>query len=66
MRFEALRQSQIDAAEAECGFTDEEREVLAMARRGKSVIATGSACGMSERTVKRRRAAIAKKLQDFV
>lgn len=66
MRFDALRQSQIDAAEAECGFTDEEREVLAMARRGKSVIATGIACGMSERTVKRRRAAIAKKLQDFV
>ena len=66
MRFDALRQSQIDAAEAECGFTDEEREVLAMARRGKSVIAIGIACGMSERTVKRRRAAIAKKLQDFV
>lgn len=35
MRFDALRQSQIDAAEAECGFTDEEREVLAMARREK-------------------------------
>ena len=37
-----------------------------MARRGKSVIATGIACGMSERTVKRRRAAIVKKLRDFV
>lgn len=66
MRFEMLRQSQVDAAEAECGFTDEEREVLALARRGKSVVAIGIACGMSERTVKRRRASIAQKLHDFV
>lgn len=66
MRFDTLRQSQIDAASEEYCLTDEEQEVLALARRGKSVTAIGLACGMSESTVKRRRAAIAKKLKDYI
>lgn len=62
MRFDRIHQSRIDAAEAAYGLTDDEREVLSLSRRGKSVIAIGLELGMSERTVKRRRSSIAQKL----
>lgn len=62
MRFDGIHQSRIDAAESAYGLTDDEREVLALSRRGKSVTAIGIQLSMSERTVKRRRAALAKKI----
>ena len=61
MRFD-VHQSAIDAADAAYGLTDEERDVLALSRRGKSVVSIGLAMGMSESTVKRRRASIARKI----
>ena len=57
MRFDRIHQSRIDAAEAAYGLTDDEREVLSLSRRGKSVVAIGMELGMSTRTVSRRRAA---------
>lgn len=62
MRFDGIHQSRIDAAESAFGLTDDERDVLALSRRGKSVVAIGMALGMSERSVKRRRASVARKL----
>ena len=56
MRFDRIHQSRIDAAEAAYGLTDDEREVLSLSRRGKSVVAIGMELGMSDSTVKRRRA----------
>ena len=40
MRFDRIHQSRIDAAEAAYGLTDDEREVLSLSRRGKSVVAS--------------------------
>lgn len=62
MRFDDIHHSRIDAVERAYGLTDDERDVLALSRRGKSVVSIGITLGMSERTVKRRRASIAKKL----
>ena len=62
MRFDRIHQSRIDAAEAAYGLTDDEREVLSLSRRGKSVIAIGMALGMSDSTVKRRRASLRSKI----
>ena len=62
MRFDGICQSRVDAADAAFGFTDDERDVLTLARRGKSVVAIGMTLGMSERTVKRRRASVARKI----
>ena len=62
MRFDRIHQSRIDAAEATYGLTDDEREVLSLSRRGKSVVAIGMALGMSNRTVSRRRADIMRKI----
>ena len=45
-------------------LTDEELDVLALSRRGKSVVAIGMGLGMPESTVKRRRASAARKLKD--
>lgn len=62
MRFDRIHQSRIDAAEAAYGLTDDERDVLSLSRRGKSVVAIGMALGMSTRTVSRRRADIKRKI----
>lgn len=62
MRFDRIHQSSIDAAEAAYGLTDDEREVLSLSRRGKSVVAIGMALGMSDSTVKRRRASLRSKI----
>lgn len=62
MRFDRIHQSRIDAAEAAYGLTDDEREVLSLSRRGKSVVAIGMALGMSDSTVKRRRASLRNKI----
>ena len=62
MRFDRIHQSRIDAAEATYGLTDDEREVLSLSRRGKSVVAIGMELGMSTRTVSRRRADIIRKI----
>nr|DAG61405.1 MAG TPA: hypothetical protein [Caudoviricetes sp.]DAL31688.1 MAG TPA_asm: helix-turn-helix protein [Caudoviricetes sp.] len=62
MRFDRIHQSRIDAAEAAYGLTDDEREVLSLSRRGKSVVAIGMALGMSDSTVKRRRASLRSKI----
>ena len=62
MRFDPVHQSRIDAAEAAFGLTDDEREVLSLSRRGKSVVAIGMALGMSDSTVKRRRASLRSKI----
>lgn len=62
MRFDRIHQSRIDAAEAAYGLTDDEREVLTLSRRGKSVVAIGMALGMSDSTVKRRRASLRSKI----
>ena len=53
----------MDAADSAYVLTDEEWDVLALSRRGKSVVAIGLELGMSDRTVKRRRASAAKKLK---
>lgn len=65
MRFDRIHQSCIDAAEAAYGLTDDEREVLSLSRRGKSVVAIGMELGMSERTVKRRRSSLAAKINNL-
>lgn len=62
MRFDRIHQSRIDAAEATYGLTDDEREVLSLSRRGKSVVAIGMELGMSDSTVKRRRASLRSKI----
>lgn len=62
MRFDRIHQSRIDAAEATYGLTDDERDVLSLSRRGKSVVAIGMELGMSTRTVSRRRADIMRKI----
>ena len=62
MRFDRIHQSRIDAAEAAYGLTDDEREVLSLSRRGKSVVSIGIELGMSTRTVSRRRADIMRKI----
>lgn len=62
MRFDRIHQSRIDAAEAAYGLTDDEREVLSLSRRGKSVVAFGMELGMSDSTVKRRRASLRSKI----
>lgn len=62
MRFDRIHQSRIDAAEAAYGLTDDEREVLSLSRRGKSVVAIGMELGMSDSTVKRRRASLRSKI----
>ena len=62
MRFDRIHQSRIDAAEAAYGLTDDEREVLSLSRRGKSVVAIGMALGMSDSAVKRRRASLRSKI----
>ena len=62
MRFDRIHQSRIDAAEAAYGLTDDERDVLSLSRRGKSVVAIGMELGMSTRTVSRRRADIVRKI----
>ena len=62
MRFDRIHQSSIDAAEAAYGLTDDEREVLSLSRRGKSVVSIGMELGMSTRTVSRRRADIMRKI----
>ena len=62
MRFDRIHQSSIDAAEAAYGMTDDERDVLSLSRRGKSVVAIGMELGMSTRTVSRRRADIKRKI----
>ena len=62
MRFDRIHQSCIDAAKAAYGLTDDEREVLILSRRGKSVVAIGMDLGMSTRTVSRRRADIMRKI----
>nr|DAT41296.1 MAG TPA: hypothetical protein [Bacteriophage sp.] len=62
MRFDRIHQSRIDAAEAAYGLTEDEREVLSLSRRGKSVVAIGMELGMSTRTVSRRRADIVRKI----
>lgn len=62
MRFDRIHQSRIDAAEAAYGLTDDEREVLSLSRRGKSIVAIGMELGMSTRTVSRRRADIIRKI----
>jgi DNA-binding NarL/FixJ family response regulator len=62
MRFDHIHQSSIDAAEATYGLTDDEREVLSLSRRGKSVVAIGLELGMSDSTVKRRRASLRSKI----
>ena len=62
MRFDRIHQSRIDAAEAAYGLTDDEREVLSLSQRGKSVVAIGMALGMSDSTVKRRRASLRSKI----
>ena len=62
MRFDRIHQSRIDAAEAAYGLTDDEREVLSLSRRGKSVVSIGMELGMSTRTVSRRRADIMRKI----
>lgn len=62
MRFDRIHQSRIDAAEAAYGLTDDEREVLFLSRRGKSVVAIGIELGMSDSTVKRRRASLRSKI----
>lgn len=64
MRFNGIHQSRVDAADSAYVLTDEERDVLALPRRGKSVVAIGLTLGLSESTVKRRRASAAKKLKD--
>lgn len=62
MRFDRIHQSRIDAAEAAYGLTDDEREVLSLSRRGKSVVAIGMELGMSDSTVKRLRASLRSKI----
>ena len=62
MRFDRIHHSRIDAAEAAYGLTDDEREVLSLSRRGKSVVAIGMELGMSDSTVKRRRASLRNKI----
>lgn len=64
MRLNNIHQSRVDAADSAYVLTDEERDVLALYRRGKSVVAIGLELGMSDRTVKRRRASAAKKLKE--
>lgn len=66
MRFTGIHQSRVDAADSAFVLTDEERDVLALSRRGKSVVAIGMTLGLSESTVKRRRASAAKKIQDSI
>lgn len=65
MRFDGIHQSRVDAADAAYGLTDDERDVLSLSRRGKSVVAIGLALGMSESTVKRRRASVARKISSL-
>ena len=48
MRFNGIPKSRIDAADAEFVLTDDERDVLALSRRGKSVVAISLALGLSE------------------
>ena len=62
MRFDRIHQSRIDAAEAAYGLTDDERGVLSLSRRGKSIVAIGMELGMSDSTVKRRRASLRSKI----
>ena len=62
MPFARIHQSRIDAAEAAYGLTDDELEVLSLSRRGKSVVAIGIELGMSDSTVKRRRASLRSKI----
>ena len=62
MRFDRIHQSRIDAAEAAYGLTDDEREVLSLSQLGKSVVAIGIELGMSDSTVKRRRASLRSKI----
>lgn len=64
MRFTGIHQSRVDAANSAYVLTDDERDVLALSRRVKSVVAIGMELGMSESTVKRRRASAARKLED--
>lgn len=63
MRFNGIHQSRVDAADSAYVLTDEERDVLALSRRGKSVVAIGLELGMSESTVKRRRSSAVRKLK---
>lgn len=65
MRFNGISKSRIDAADAEFVLTDDERDVLALSRCGKSVVAISMALGMGERTVKRHRASITRKLNNM-
>lgn len=65
MRFNGIPKSRIDAADAEFVLTDDERDVLDLSRRGKSVVAISMALGMGERTVKRHRASVARKLNNM-
>lgn len=65
MRFNGIPKSRIDAADAEFVLTDDERDVLALSRRGKSVVAISMALGLSESTVKRHRASVARKLNNL-
>ena len=62
MRFDRIHQSRIDAAEASYGLTDDDRDALSLSRRGKSVVAIGMELGMSDSTVKRRRASLRSKI----
>ena len=48
MRFNVISKSRIDAADAEFVLTDDERDVLALSRRGKSVVAISLALGMGK------------------
>lgn len=45
-----------------CGFSDEEKQVLEMRRRGKSVVEISMALSLSERTVNRRIKSISLKI----
>ena len=65
MRFNGIPKSRIDAADAEFVLTDDEHDVLALSRRGKSVVSISLALGMGERTVKRHRASVARKLNNM-
>ena len=64
MRFNGIHQSLVDAADSAYVLTDEERDVMALSRRGKSVVAIGMELGMPENNVKRRRASAARKIKD--
>lgn len=64
-RFDFMR-SEYEYILSECCFTDEEKEILNLRRKGKSNIEISFILCISERTVQRRIKDIAKKIQKLL